>query len=125
MDELDVAEIAHVYTYINVGLHGNHFNTICFVKKMQESNCQPIIFVSWDHVTPEHGQWTLTGDGTELVIKFNAREDPHPPPKKKTKKRIILRCGRSASCAIPMPQHLCGKAMTGQATASSSSTSLA
>ena len=42
---------------------------------------QPIIFVSWD-VTPEHGQWTLTRGGTELILKFNARfgqrgfEDP-------------------------------------------------
>ena len=79
----EVVEICHVYKYINVGLHGNpdHFNTICFVKKMQEPYTQPIIFLSWD-VTPEHGQWALTRGGTELILKFSARfgqrgfEDP-------------------------------------------------
>jgi hypothetical protein len=81
----EVIEICHVYKYINVGLHGNsdHYDTICFVEKMQEpdASCQPIVFVSWE-VTPEHGQWILTRGGTELILKFNARfgqvgfEDP-------------------------------------------------
>ena len=90
IDPEDVVEICHIYKYINVGLHGNpdHFNTICFVEKMQEPdthNCRPIIFVS-RKVTPEHGQWTLTvttsRGGTELILNFNARfgqsgfEDP-------------------------------------------------
>ena len=87
MDPEDAIEICHIYKYIYVGLHGTSTTTqgtICFIEKMQEPdthNCRPIIFVSRT-VTPEHGQWTLTRDCTELILNFNARfgqscfEDP-------------------------------------------------
>ena len=81
----EVVEICHVYKYIKVGSGNNtdRYDTICFVEKplAPDTHCQTIIFVSWD-VTPEHGQWTLTRGGTELILKFNARfgqsgfEDP-------------------------------------------------